>query len=124
MAIRFTALFILLYAIADVSVLQVYCGNEALGIPPEHHITDLGHHLDRPNEAPCDANDADCHQIPDDHDYDHQHQCFCWQNVVLAFVSFDLGLATELAEANPPVFFENLHSNSALSHLFRPPRTA
>jgi uncharacterized protein YpmS len=30
---RFAALLLLLYAFADISVLQEYCGNESLGIP-------------------------------------------------------------------------------------------
>ena len=33
------AFLFVLYAVADVSVLQAYCGNEAVGIPPAHHFT-------------------------------------------------------------------------------------
>jgi len=34
---RLLAAFFLFYALADVSILQAYCGNEAVGIPPAHH---------------------------------------------------------------------------------------
>lgn len=125
MSTRLLALFILLYAVADVSVLQVYCGNEALGIPPDHHMSDLGHDLAQLTDNPCsDADQADCQQVPDDHDYDHRHQCFGWQQVVVAFYSFELGSAAKFTRVHPPVFYQDLHTNSALSHLFRPPRTA
>lgn len=33
-AIKFLAAFFVLYAMLDISVLQAYCGNETLGIPP------------------------------------------------------------------------------------------
>lgn len=32
------AAFFITYALADVSVLQAYCGNETLGIPPADHV--------------------------------------------------------------------------------------
>ncbi len=39
---KFLAAFFVLYALADVSVLQAYCGNESLGIPPaDHAILDV-----------------------------------------------------------------------------------
>lgn len=37
-AIRVIAAFFVIYALADVSVLQAYCGNETLGIPPADHV--------------------------------------------------------------------------------------
>ncbi|MBE7516658.1 MAG: hypothetical protein HS105_08645 [Chloracidobacterium sp.] len=40
-AVRLLAVFFVLYVLADVSVLQLYCGNEALGIPPADHIAVL-----------------------------------------------------------------------------------
>jgi hypothetical protein len=121
---RFLALFILVYAVADISVLQVYCGNESLGIPPEHHAVSISHVNDHSADI-CEVNDQfGCEQPTDDHDYDHRHQCFCWQQVVVAFVSFDLGSVTKFTRVHPPVFYEDLHSDSAPTHLFRPPRTS
>lgn len=122
--ISLMALLFVIYVLADVSVLQAYCGNEAIGIPPDHHLSDARHHPDRSNDSPCSAEQADCQRVPDDHEYDHHHQCFGWQQVVAAFYSFEPGTADQLSKAQPPIFYEDLHSNSALSHLFRPPRTA
>ena len=121
---RILALFFLLYALSDVSVLQVYSGNEALGIPPDHHMSDTGHQLPRSSVTPCSVDQSDCQQTPDHPDYDHQHQSFCWQQAGVAFYSFDLESAVKLVNAQQTIFSEELHSHSAISSLFRPPRTA
>jgi hypothetical protein len=121
---RILSLFFLLYALSDVSVLQVYCGNEALGIPPDHHISDSGHHASETRDAPCKAGQSSCKNIPNDHDYDHQHQCFCWQQATVPYYSFELSSAAKIAAEPPTVFHEVRHTNSAISYLFRPPKTA
>src|SRR5215204_3010357 len=121
---RLLALFILLYAIADISVLQVYCGNDALGIPPDHHMSALAEGRDAHNDKRCRNSDAaECQKLPDNHDYDHQHQCFYWQQVGVGFYAFDPGSIAELDKTQLPVSCENLLSNSCLSYLFRPPKT-
>ena len=122
--VRLLALFFLLYALSDGTVLQAYNGNEALGIPPDHHMFDSGHHASQTSEPPCTTGQTDCEQTPDHPDYDHQHQSFCWQQVGVAYYSFELDSAVKLANAQPTNFYEELHSNSAISYLFRPPRTA
>lgn len=40
--VSLVAFLFVIYAIADVSVLRAYCGNEALGIPPAHHVAEKG----------------------------------------------------------------------------------
>ena len=122
--IRLVALPFVIYALADVTILQAYCGNEAIGIPPDHHMSDSGRHLDRSDDSPCSAEQADCQQVPRDHEYDHQHHCFAWHLVVVAFHGFELGSTDKLSKAKLPLFHQDVHSDSALSHLFRPPRTA
>ena len=119
------AVFFVIYALADVSILQIYCGSEALGIPPDHHMVGIARHLAQSSETPCAVDHADCQQPPEDHEYDHQHQCFCWQNVVVvAFVNFDFGTVVKSPVPELPFSSEDVHTYSVLSDHFRPPRTA
>ncbi len=119
---RILALFFLVYALSDVSVLQVYCGNEALGIPPDHHMLDSGHRTMRQNESTCSAAPADCDEVPGGSDYDHQHQCFNWQQAGVAYYTFEQTPVVKITAAQPALFLEERHSNSAIFYLFRPPK--
>ena len=122
---RLAALFFVMYALSDVSVLQVYCGNEAIGIPPAHHSSKQADDSIRDGHRTCSTSESfDCRQTPDDHEYDHQHECFCWQQVVVGYYMLSPGRLAELEETRPPIFYRDPHSDSAISHFFRPPRTA
>lgn len=119
------ALFFVVYALADVSILQVYCGNEAVGIPPLHHSAAQADHIISGEQHTCSAfADSDCKQIPDDHEYDHQHECFCSQHAVVGFYFLGPSTASVFVNSGPPVFYESTHSISSLTHLFRPPQTS
>lgn len=117
------AFLFVIYAVADVSVLQAYCGNEMVGIPPAHHITenlDSDASVERPNRVIS----TDPHRQPDDgHEYDHQHECFCWHQTVIS----SYWLAEREVAANPPsklpAFRSSRHQNSDLEHNLRPPQS-
>ncbi len=121
---RLLAVLFVLYALADVSVLQEYCGNENLGIPPAHHSLEQTNNSIKGEQETCtESKKADCRQSPDNQDYDHHHECFCWQQVSVGFSLFNPPLVTNLQKTQPPVYYENKYSNSDLSGFFRPPQT-
>ncbi len=123
--LRLVALFFVLYMLADVSVLQAYCGNEMVGIPPAHHSIEQTNDLIQDKQETCtESTKADCRQSPDNQDSNHHHECFCWQQVVVGFFLFKTALSAESQRTSLPAFYENKHPNSDLSGFFRPPRTA
>lgn len=124
-ATRILAVFFVLYALADVTALQAYCGNEMVGIPPAHHSVESTNNSIQSEQETCtESKKADCQQSPDNQDYDHHHECFCWHQVIVGFFLFNSTLFTELPKTLSPVFYENKYSNSDLSGFFRPPQTA
>ena len=122
--IRTVAVFFVMYALADVTVLQVYCGNEFVGVPPEHHSS---HHKSEfahvPAEACSDSDQVGCQQAPDDHGYDHSHQCFYWQQVGVESYNFNPGLIATVHRSKLPASYDDSPTSFGVSCLFRPPRT-
>jgi len=117
------ALLFVLYAIADVSVLQAYCGNEALGIPPAHHVSESPNSTSHADQANYFIS-ADHHQqqSDDEHDYDHQHECFCWHQTVVG--SYFLTQREDAFDSSSrlPAFRSSGHKNSDLDRNLRPPQ--
>lgn len=123
--ISLTALLFVIYALADVSILQVYCGNEALGIPPAHHsASQEGLRYSIQPEVNSVSDGAESPKVPDDHEYDHQHECFCWQQVVVGFYFFDTIRLSAERENRTLVFHDAQHTDSDLSLHLRPPQIA
>lgn len=108
-----TLLFVI-YAFADISVLQAYCGNEAVGIPPAHHLL---HDENEHNE------DSEHHN--DTEQGNHEHLSFCSSNIAFDSFIFEF-LPVIFTEINTQhsITYENKHSNTGLHYLFRPPRIA
>jgi|CXWL01.1.fsa_nt_gi hypothetical protein len=124
-ATQLLALFILLYALADVSVLQAYCGNESMGIPPDHHSVLRANDSAQSEHDTCsESGKADCRQTPDEKEYDHHHECFCWHQIIVGFYHFNPVLFTESLRTQPSVSYDEQYSDSSLTHLFRPPQLA
>ncbi len=119
------AFLFVIYAIADVSVLQAYCGNEALGIPPAHHVSENPNSTASVEQAIY-VISADHHQreSDDEHGYDHQHECFCWQQVVVGLYFLDTIRLSAGRESRILVFHDAQHTNSDLSLHLRPPQIA
>jgi len=128
-ASRLIALFFVLYAFADVTVLQEYCGNETLGIPSyarqiqvknktvdnttNSQIVYVASHLPQEEQTPeSPASDEECF-------------CCC-SHTTLSFNSINSVVreisTTPQSESN---FFENsLKSDSHLPQLYQPPKFA
>ncbi len=117
------AILFLIYAFADITVLQAYCVNEAVGIPPSHHLAKNNqeqqsqdnqnnlHHSDNQEEVPQDCGD-DC--------------CFCCSSHVLISsfsVKFNIVKIVSF-EKSQSFHYKKEHTNSNLKNLFRPPRNA
>jgi hypothetical protein len=118
--VKCVALLFVIYALADVSILQVYCGNESVGIPPAHHFS---------NEKNDSAEDAtDNFQQP--HEQEDSEQdcgddcCFCSSHVVINSYNVESSLVKLAKIAPQTISYENRHSNSELRNLFRPPQIA
>ncbi len=121
--IQCVALLFVIYAFADITVLQAYCGNETIGIPPAHHLSaqnkevDKAASVDNPNYR---QSNQESNQDCDD------DCCFCCSShITLGYFAFQPRTATFVKNnSQPSISFENKHSYSALNSLFRPPRIA
>lgn len=121
------ALLFVIYALADVSILQAYCGNEAVGIPPAHHIsnsasttkdyenrnfassrTDSGE-KSRQNGSP----NQDC----------TDEACFCCcSHVIPGYFVFPSTKMMCISRECRQSSYTSRHTNSNLTYFFRPPR--
>jgi hypothetical protein len=118
--IRCVALLFVIYALADVSILQAYCGNESVGIPPAHYFSkekndsaeDVTDNFQQPHEQEDSEQDCgdDC--------------CFCSSHVVINSYNVESSLIKLTIIAPKTISYENRHSNSELRNLFRPPQFA
>lgn len=127
-ATQCVAVLFVMYALADISVLQAYCGNESVGIPPSHHLAKstadsesskssvkedqsyFNHCTEGEQDSPEDCND-DC--------------CFCCSShVTISYFAMQPTETVVLPLAQDSSSFENKHPNSGLAYLFRPPRIA
>lgn len=121
---RVAVFFFVVYAFADSTVLQAYCGNEALGIPAAHHT--------KPPKvekiASLQATQSDSHQSPTDHDSEKPCEDDCLSGCSHLIVgSFFIDIPDSLAylqKIPTPVTYKSKYSHSNVAYLFRPPRTA
>jgi hypothetical protein len=121
---RVAVFLFVVYALADSTVLQAYCGNEKIGIPAAHHV--------RPPKAETiesvQAMRSDSHQSPTDHNSDQPCADDCLSGCSHLIVgSFFIDISDSLAytrKSSTPIIYESKYSHSDVSYLFRPPRTA
>lgn len=124
------AVLLVLYAFADVTVLQAYCGNETVGIPPASKIAAVERSAARHKAAQTTAGASMSKQQPqpgDDQNSDApggDDECFCCcPHVVTASFNFvPLSAATVVYHQSYSSFPKFLHSDSHLGSCFRPPR--
>lgn len=124
---RIIALFFVLYAFADITVLQVYCGNEMVGIPPYAQQIQIKQKYKKINSSTVadSSNSSRQEQTPDLPV--SEESCFCCcSHTVIAFNSIQSIvseiLPTKQSQSN---FSENrLKSNSHLPQLYQPPKLA
>ncbi|MCB1024680.1 MAG: hypothetical protein KDB79_09835 [Acidobacteria bacterium] len=124
------ALFIVVFALADVSFLQAYHGNESMGIPPAHHTG-------QENDCPEELNQKKTIQTNSDatfftnHDHNSEKDCSdegeclasCSHIVVGCFV-FESFVCCETPLSQNSLHRENTTPKSELSAIFRPPQIA
>lgn len=119
------AFLFVIYAVADVSVLQAYCGNEALGIPPAHHIIEnVNSVFSVEQEDYIISADRQQRQSDDEHEYDHPHECFCWHQTVVTSYCLIQRKVTVNSISQLPAFRASRHQNSDLDLNLRPPQSS
>ncbi len=118
--IQCVAILFVMYAFADISVLQAYCGNEAVGIPPAHHLSQDIHQHSFETE-----HNEDSEHHNDTEQGNHEHLSFCSSNIMFDSFIFEFSpvVFTEI-NTQHSITYENKHSNTGLHYLFRPPRIA
>lgn len=123
------ALFIIVFALAEVSILQAYCGNEAIGIPPAHHteqIEDCPVEVSQTNTIQTDShNSFTNHNHNSNDESDCNDECLgnC-AHVILGYFGFLPFTSKNIELMQNPIFYESTIPTSELTNLFRPPRTA
>ncbi|MEK7722841.1 MAG: hypothetical protein AAB336_00685 [Acidobacteriota bacterium] len=120
--VRCVAFLFIVYALAGISILQDYFGNETIGIPPAHHFArGNSDSLEDTKNSFQHSND----QSDSQHHYDHEHLSFCSPNILFEVFIFDYSpLVYSEISAQKTISYENKHSNFDLKNLFRPPQIA
>ncbi len=125
------ALFFVVFALAEVSILQAFCGNEAVGIPPSHHITQETE--DCPVELTKNDFNHENSKSPSvtSHNHDTDEDCFgeteclgCCSHVTISQFVFHQYVALNFKNIPNILFYENNIPKSELTSVFRPPQTA
>jgi len=128
-ASRLIALFFVLYALADVTVLQEYCGNETFGIPSyAQQIQAKNRMVDKTTDSQTVSfysSPSHEEQTPESPASDEECFCCC-SHTILNFNFVKLVVCeispTKQSESN---FSDNhLKSNSHLPQLYQPPKSA
>ena len=129
---RLLALFLVLYAFADMTVLQAYCGNEAVGIPSYARQLQLENQTSKKIQDPSDkkvvttvSQSSQPEQAPDAPVSDEE--CFCCCSHTLHGFSPVETIKREISPAT--VFGSNFSDKSLLSDshlplLYQPPKFA
>jgi hypothetical protein len=121
------ALLFVIYAFADITVLQVYCGNEAVGIPPAHHLSAQNNEVQKVDKIV--SVDSQNYSQPSNQDSEQDCDddcCFCCSShITLGYFVIQPRITTFVkSNCQISISYENKHSYSALNSLFRPPRIA
>ncbi len=123
------ALFIVVFALAEVSILQAYCGNEAIGIPPAHHTEqnkDCPEDISQTNTVKIDSDNSFTnhnHNSDDDDECDDECLGNC-AHIILGYFEFLPFISKETKQVQNPLFYENTIPTLDPTSLFRPPQTA
>ncbi len=126
---RLIALFFVLYAFADITILQVYCGNEMVGIPPYAQQIQIKQKSQKTNRSTIAAADSSSssrqEQMPDLPV--SEESCFCCcSHSTIGFNSIESVapeiLPTKQSKSNFSV--NRRKSNSHLPQFFQPPKFA
>jgi hypothetical protein len=126
---RVLALFFVLYALADITVLQVYCGNETVGIPPYAQQIQIKQKNKKTNSLTFAVADSSS-SSRQEHTPDlpaSEESCFCCCSHITIGFNFIQSVVPEIlpTKQSKSNFSENrLQSNSHLPQLYQPPKFA
>lgn len=126
-AVRVLAVFFVIYAFADITVLQAYCGNESIGTPPAHHYEPQTDHCDRDSHVSNEQR-ADTHLVQGAYTenlYPGDNECFgnC-SHVTPAFVVVKSeSIPVTLTRGLLP-YYGSGYLDTDPTILFHPPRSA
>jgi len=126
---RLVALLFVLYALADVTVLQEYCGNETLGIPSyAQQIQAKNRAIDKTTDsktAYVGSHSSQEEQTPESPASDEECFCCC-SHTTLSFNPIkSLVRVIQATKQSASNFSENrLKSDSHLPQLYQPPKFA
>jgi len=129
---RFLALLFVIYAFADITVLQAYCGNEAVGIPPyaqqiqkirRNPKTDNQAFVQAVSDASHSSHEDDAPNLPTG-----DEECFCCCPHTLLGLNLRESVRQTILSVKPQstanFSLKHLWSDNHLTELYRPPRIA
>jgi hypothetical protein len=128
--INIVALFFIVFALADVSVLQAYHGNELVGIPAEHHNvqdndciaekTQLNSSHDKQTRISAHNQHNNSNE-----DCSGEGECLAGcSHIIVSYFVFNPCLQYEIIKPQPTSFHENTIPKSEPTAIFHPPKTA
>ena len=128
--IHSVALFIIVFALADVSILQAYHGNETLGIPPAHHSEQKADCGDKILEIKKDGTTSD---TPFFTNHDHNSETDCQgegeclascSHVIVSYFGFNANQFKVDSTLQNPLSHEVTSPKSEPADIFHPPQLA
>lgn len=131
-ASRLLALLFVIYAFADISVLQAYCGNEAVGIPPYAQQIQNNHRNQETVNSVSVRTVSDASQSSHEDDAPNlptgDEECFCCCPHTLLGLNLRESVRQTILSVKPQstanFSLKHLRSDNHLTELFRPPRVA
>ncbi len=120
------ALLFVIYALADVSVLQAYCGNEAVGIPPAHHISNSQRSTVKQNQnfasKPSESGEKSRQNDVPNQDCSCDTCFCCCSHAIPGYFVLPPTKMMRISREYRQDSYLSLHANSNLTYFFRPPR--
>lgn len=134
---RLAAFLFVIYALADVTVLQAYCGNEAVGIPSyaeqlriendrKRQTIDSAAGNDTVRFVANDSDSSNRQETPEPSEPDEECFCCC-PHTTLALnhhVQSEAGKILPIKHSESNFSDHQLQSNSHLARLYQPPKSA
>lgn len=120
------ALFLMIYVLADVSVLETIHGSEIVGIPALHHSVDEhGCVLSQSESSQSEqASFSETDEHNSNEDCSGEGECLVCSHIVVSYVDFNLSQLGELKAPQPIIYYECDKPKSASFDIFHPPKSA
>jgi len=128
--ISVVAVFLVIYILADVSVLQIVHGSENVGIPPQHHSVDADGCLsENKRSSTYESKQTNFSQTDKHHNSDEdcsdEGECIAsCSHIIVSYFTFNPSAYKETRQSQRPVDRENTTPMSEPSDIFHPPQIA